>query len=173
MNELPTRLDYLLERLVKSYDGIGHSSGRPYVYFVYPLDQEQAVLRLIDQNFAAEQTLQIHQIDLLPLTIKSIAGQEDRRAVLLNDPVQQTGASEAIVKVWARALAREVQSRLAATTSSGRPVVVLRGLAALHPLGHPTGLMEALAEQELRDPATRRVVPIVLLVQRGGNNIAV
>jgi hypothetical protein len=48
--------------------------------------------------------------------------------------------------------------------ASGRPVIVLRGLAALHPLGTPTGLMEELAEQEPRDPATNRIVPIVLLI---------
>jgi len=43
-------------------------------------------------------------------------------------------------------------------------VIVLSGLAALHPLGNPTALMEGIAEQEPRDPLTNRIVPIVLLV---------
>jgi hypothetical protein len=46
----------------------------------------------------------------------------------------------------------------------GRPVAVLCGLAALHPLGTPTRLMETMAEQEVRDPRTDRIVPVVLLV---------
>lgn len=41
---------------------------------------------------------------------------------------------------------------------------MLRGLAALHPLGNPTNLMEAIAEQETRDPATGQMAPVVLLV---------
>ncbi len=48
--------------------------------------------------------------------------------------------------------------------AESRPVVVLRGLAALHPLGNPTSLMEAAAEQELRDPGSGRAIPVVLLV---------
>ena len=48
--------------------------------------------------------------------------------------------------------------------AGSRPVVVLRGLAALHPLGNPTSLMEAVAEQELRDPGSGRAIPVVLLV---------
>ena len=43
-------------------------------------------------------------------------------------------------------------------------MVVLRGLAALHPLGNPTTMMEAVAEQELRDPGSGRAIPVVLLV---------
>ncbi len=43
-------------------------------------------------------------------------------------------------------------------------MVVLKGLAALHPIGNPTSLMEAIAEQEPRDPASGQIVPFVLLV---------
>ena len=81
MTELSRRLDTLLDVLRTRYDGIGHSSGRPYVYFVYPPEQERHVGRLIPETFLAEGTLQFHPIDLLPLTISSLAGQEDRRRV--------------------------------------------------------------------------------------------
>ena len=43
-------------------------------------------------------------------------------------------------------------------------MVVLHNLAALHPLGDPTTLMEFLAEQEPRNPRNGTIVPIVLLV---------
>jgi len=56
-----------------------------------------------------------------------------------------------------------VEERLSLDTD-GRPVVVLHGLAALHPLGNPTSLMEQIAEREPHDPCTKRIVPFVLLV---------
>jgi hypothetical protein len=36
-DQLAERVEMLRARLRTSYDGIGHSSGRPYIYFVYPL----------------------------------------------------------------------------------------------------------------------------------------
>ncbi|HBY96560.1 MAG: hypothetical protein M5U01_17975 [Ardenticatenaceae bacterium] len=161
MSEISRRLDFLVERLRTAYDGIGHSSGRPYVYFVYPPEQELAVRRLVDESLRDDGILCYHHIDLLPLTIESLAGQEKKRQELLNDPTK--GAAVAIVRLWARALGKAIAKRLE-HECQGRPVVVLRGLAALHPLGNPTSLMEALAEQEPRDPKTNRIVPIVLLV---------
>ena len=164
-DELQQRLDVLINRLHTAYDGIGHSSGRPYVYFVYPPEQERTVQRMIDELLCSDMTLCFHHIDLLPLTIKSLTGQEERRQQLLNDPLKQSSVTEAILRVWARAVSREITTRLEETVAQGkRPVVVLRGLAALHPLGNPTALMEFLAEQEPRDPRTNTIVPIVLLI---------
>lgn len=164
-DELQQRLDVLLYRLRTAYDGIGHSGGRPYVYFVYPPEQERAVQRMIDEQLRSDTTLCFHHVDLLPLTIKSLTGQEERRQQLLNDPLKQSSTAEAMMRLWARTLSREITTRLEdAAQQERRPVVVLRGLAALHPLGNPTALMEFLAEQEPRDPGTNTVVPIVLLI---------
>jgi hypothetical protein len=82
---------------------------------------------------------------------------------LLERP-QAGEAADSIVRRWARALVREIDKSLEHPTSAGRPVVVLVGLAALHPLGNPTLLMERLAEQEPRDPVTNKVLPVVLFV---------
>lgn len=164
MSELANRLDYLVERLRGSYEGIGHSSGRPYVYFVYAPDREQEVRRLVDESLRDGDTLCYHHLDLLPLTIDSMRGQEERREALLNDPMKGSGAATSILRLWARRLSQEIASRLTSSACRDRPVVVLRGLAALHPLGNPTGLMEALAEQEPRDPQSHQIVPIVLLI---------
>ncbi len=164
-DELQQRLDVLLYRMQTAYDGIGHSSGRPYVYFVYPPEQERAMQRMIDEQLRSDKALCFHHIDLLPLTIKSLVGQEERRQQLLNDPLKQSGTAEAIMHLWARTLNREITTKLEETAQQGkRPVVVLRGMAALHPLGNPTSLMEFLAEQEPRDPKTNTIVPIVLLI---------
>ena len=163
MDELTRRLEYLIERLRTTYDGIGHSSGRPYVYLVYPPDQERAMRRLADEHLRSSEVLCYHDIDLLPLTIESLAGQEERREQLLSDTRQATSAAQSVLRLWARRVSQAVEARLSAP-ECGRPVVVLRGLASLHPLGNPTSLMEEIAEREPRDPATGRIVPFVLLV---------
>jgi hypothetical protein len=164
-DELQQRLDVLMNRLHTAYDGIGHSSGRPYVYFVYPPEQERAVQRMLDEQLRSDNTVYFHHVDLLPLTIKSLVGQEERRQQLLNDPLKQSGTAEAVMRLWARTLSREITSKLEETAPQGKkPVVVLRGMAALHPLGNPTAMMEFLAEQELRYPKTNTIVPIVLLI---------
>ena len=164
-DELQQRLDVLMYRLRTAYDGIGHSSGRPYVYFVYPPEQERTVQRMIDEQVRSDTTLCFHHVDLLPLTIKSLAGQEERRQHLLNDPLKQSSTTEAMMRLWARTLSREITTKLEETVEQGgRPVVVLRGLAALHPLGNPTALMEFVSEHEPRNPKTATIVPIVLLI---------
>ncbi len=164
MNELQDRLDYLRDRLHTAYDSLGHSSGRPYVYFVYPPEQERTLRRLADETLRSDPQLCFQQIDLLPLTIESLKGQEERRQQLLNDPDKTASVTDSILRIWARAVSQAILTRLEAAISPGRPVVVLCGLAALHPLGDPTRLMEALAEQEPRDPRTNSMVPIILLV---------
>jgi len=164
-DELQQRLDVLMYRLRTAYDGIGHSSGRPYVYFVYPPEQERTVQRMVDEQLRSDTTLFFHHVDLLPLTIKSLAGQEERRQQLLNDPLKQNSMTEAIMRLWARTVTRDITTRLEETVQQERrPVVVLRGMAALHPVGNPTALMEFLAEQEPRNPRTTTIVPIVLLI---------
>jgi hypothetical protein len=164
MSDLAERLRLLHNRLRTTYDGIGHSSGRPYVYFVYPPDQERALRRLVDDELPGGAALTFYHLDLLPITMQGLAGQEQRREELLNDPTKSAGATESIIRLWARAISTAISSGIETSLPTGRPVVVLRGLAALHPLGTPTGLMEALAEQEPHDPTTGRIVPIVLFV---------
>ena len=118
-----------------------------------------------DEQLRSDTTLFFHHIDLLPLTIKSLAGQEERRQQLLNDPLKTSSVTEAIMRLWARAVSRDITTRLeTAQPEGGRPVVVLRELAALHPLGNPTVLMEFLAEHEPRHPSNNTIVPIVLLI---------
>lgn len=163
MDELTQRLEYLIERLRTTYDGIGHNSGRPYVYLVYPPDQERAMRRLADEYLRSNDVICYHHIDLLPLIIESLAGQEERREQLLSETGQAASAAQSVLRLWARRVSQAVEERLS-TNQPGRPVVVLQGLAALHPLGNPTSLMEQVAEREPRDPTTGRIVPFVLLV---------
>ena len=165
MTELEQRLDMLLARLRTTYDGIGHSSGRPYVYFVYPPDREKLILRMVDDATAgAAGDLAFVHVDLLPLIVQATAGQGAAREDLLSAEKREGSAAQSIVRLWAGAIRRHAVQRLAEVPADLRPVLIFRGLAALHPLGNPTGLMELLAEKEIRDPRTEAVVPIVVLV---------
>jgi hypothetical protein len=164
IDEIQERLDLLINRLRTTYDGIGHSSGRPYIYFVYPPSQELEVQRRARQCLKNEATLTFHHIDILPLTIESMQGKEEVRQQHLNTPQKTENAAEAILRIWTRRIGSEIKEKLAETRSEERPVVVLHNLAALHPLGNPTSLMEFLAEQEPRNPLTGTIIPIVALV---------
>ncbi len=165
MNELQERLDLLLGRLRSSYDSIGHSSGRPYVYFVYPPDREKLVYRMVDEATSSPAgNLAFVHVHLLPTVMQTTASQEARREELLDSSDAGKTASTSLMRLWSRAIGREVADRLPSTADAGRPVIVFRGLAALYPVGNPTGLMELLAENEVRDRVTGRVVPIVILV---------
>jgi hypothetical protein len=161
--DLQQRLDYLIDRLRSTYDGIGHSSGRPYVYFVYQPAQESQIRRLMNEQLVSDTQLTIHSIDVLRITIESLAGQEEQRQKLLND-TRKTNSSSGIMRLWTRRIIAGINKCLENTQEGERPVIVLHGLAALHPLGNPTALMEFMAEQEPRNPITGSIVPIVLFI---------
>ena len=161
--DLQQRLDYLIDRLRSTYDGIGHSSGRPYVYFVYQPVHESQIRRLIKEQLVSDTQLTIHSIDVLRITIDSLAGQEEQRQKLLND-TRKTNSASGIMRLWTRRIIAGINKCLENTQEGERPVIVLHGLAALHPLGNPTALMEFMAEQEPRNPITGSIVPIVLFI---------
>lgn len=161
--ELQARFDYLIDRLRIAYDGIGHSSGRPYIYFVYHPTLELEVRRMVTEYMRNNAELSFHHIDLLPLTVESVADQEMRIQGFLADPQRKKEAVDAIVHLWTRVLLQKIALELE-NTEAQHPVIVLSGLAALHPLSHPRMLMEFLAQNEPRNPRTHAIVPIVVLV---------
>jgi hypothetical protein len=160
---IESRLDFLMTRLRESYDGIGYSSGRPYVYFVYPPERERVLRRLVDETLRDAGDLRFHHIDLLRLTIDRLRGQEEKRATALEGSMGDEAAN-GIVSVWIRALQRAVEERLMEGNGGERPVIAIMGLAALHPLSNPTAFMERLAEDDMRNPDTQQTVPTVLFV---------
>jgi hypothetical protein len=164
VDDLEQRFSAMVQRLDEVYDGIGHSTGRPYLYFVYPPDKDQLVRRLADEQMNDGASLSYLHIDLVQITIEVLRGQEAKRAEHLNDPNKRDDAGNTIVRLWARQLEKKIGAYLASFQGAGRPVVVLRGMAALYPLGNPTHLMEAIAEREPRNPHSNQVIPFVLLV---------
>ncbi len=166
MEQLEQRLGFLRTRLQSAYDGLGQSSGRPYLYFVYAPDADRQVRRFVDELFTMLPSLHTIRIDLLDLTIDVLRGEEaGREAVLVHpDPAISTVAPNDIADLWQDELRIAVQQALEEVPPDVRPVILLEGLAALHPLTNPTAVMEKFAEHSLDHPATGRPVPIVLLV---------
>jgi len=164
MTDLAERLSFLKQRLRNAYDGIGHSHGRPYIYFVYPPEKERELRRLITLDLQNDSALTFYRLDILSIIMQTTSGNEARREELLNDPKNGRNAKVSLLRVWSRAVARAISIHLETTVQDARPVAVLYGLAALHPLTTPTGMMEGMAEEEPRDPTTGRIVPIVLLI---------
>ncbi|GAC1435283.1 MAG: hypothetical protein PVS3B3_20650 [Ktedonobacteraceae bacterium] len=162
--DVEQRLEYLVQRLHTNYEAIGQSSGRPFIYFVYHPSLERNVQRIVGEQLRSDTQITVHPLDILPLTITALQGQEELRQRLLNDPLRTESATDAILRLWTRRISSEITAKLVATTEDEHPVIVLYNLAALHPLGNPTSLMEFLAEQEPRNPRTRAIVPVVLLV---------
>ncbi len=64
MSDLVERLASVKQRLHSAYDGIGHSHGRPYLYFIYPPEQERALRRLIEHELENTATLTFSHIDV-------------------------------------------------------------------------------------------------------------
>ncbi len=164
-DEFQQRLDVLIHRLRTTYDGIGHSSGRPYIYFVYPPEQERAMQRMVDEQLRSDTRLSFHHIDLLPLTIESLAGQEERREQLLNDPLKTSGVTEAIMRLWARTISRNITTRLeTAQSEEGRPVDSAARTRCASSIGKPDRPYGVPGEHEPRNPRNNTIVPIVLLI---------
>jgi hypothetical protein len=164
MRDLTERLEFLRTRLQTTYEGLGQSSGRPYLYFVYPPEDELTMLRLITHDLMSLPGIAPIRIDVLNVTMQAIRGQEDRRQALLENPLTSDQAQRDLAGIWTRAVRRFISEQLATVTRNTRPVVVLEGLGALHPLTNPTAMMEAFAETSLDNPHTSRPVPIVLFV---------
>ena len=162
--DVELRLEYLVQRLHTNYEAIGQSSGRPFIYFVYHPSLEGYVQRIVSEQLRNDAQVTVHSLDILPLTIIALQGQEELRQRLLNDSLRTESATDAILRLWTRRISSEIATKLTATAEDEHPVIVLYNLAALHPLGNPTSLMEFLAEQEPRNPRTRAIVPVLLLV---------
>jgi hypothetical protein len=166
MEQLEQRFSSLRTRIQTAYEGLGQSSGRPYLYFIYSPEADQQIRRLIDELFSVLPSMYIIRVDVLDLTIDTLSGEEAAREALLvdADPAKSKVAPREIAGIWQEELRELVERKLEAATSTARLIVFLEGLAALHPLTNPTAVMEAFAEHTIDNPSTGRPVPIVLFV---------
>lgn len=166
MEQLEPRLAYLRTRIQSTYDGLGQSSGRPYMYFVYSPEADQQVRRFVDEQFMMLPSLYTIRINVLNLTVDALRDEEQGREAVLAHPdlaVAMMAPSD-IADIWQDELRVAMQQALETVPPGLRPLILLEGLAALYPLTNPTAVMEKFAEHSLDNPATGRPVPIVLFV---------
>ena len=78
MEPLEHRLAFLRTRLQSAYDGLGQSTGRPYLYVVYPPEADPQVRRFVAELFTVLPSLHPVRIDVLPLTLETLRGEEAR-----------------------------------------------------------------------------------------------
>ena len=158
------RLRLLVEKVHARYECLGHSARYPYVSFVYDPDDEKILPELLLKFFYEDEHLFFTIIDLLPLSIESVESGEEERDIALNDPMLAQNARHEIVQLWSDVLCEKIMADVAVTPVGKRPVAILYGLAAVHPLGTPTQLIELMAEMELHDERTGHAVPIVVFI---------
>ncbi len=165
-DEIEQRLEDLEKRLRSHYASIGQSSGRPYIYFVYPPSRERFVQRRCRDQLRSDEQFAFDHIDILPFLIQSTQKQEEMRQRLLDMPLRAKSATESILDLWTRTITSAISVELEKISDEQRPVAILHNLAALHPLGNPTTLMELMVDQKLepRNVKTGEIIPIVLLI---------
>ncbi len=158
-DEIEQRLEDLEKRLRSHYASIGQSSGRPYIYFVYPPSRERFVQRRCRDQLRSDEQFAFDHIDILPFLIQSTQKQEEM-------PLRAKSATESILDLWTRTITSAISVELEKISDEQRPVAILHNLAALHPLGNPTTLMELMVDQKLepRNVKTGEIIPIVLLI---------
>jgi hypothetical protein len=111
-----------------------------------------------------DESLAFAAFDLVQVTIESLKDKEETYEQVLSDPVLEEVARQEIVQLWAETICERIVADVAQMPVGRRPIVILYGVAALHPLGTPTQLMQLVAETEPRDERTGRAIPIVVFV---------
>ena len=162
--DMAQRLHLLNEKVHTHYESLGHSPRHPYVYVVYDPDDERFFPEVILQYLHEDESLAFATIDLLPLTIESLEDDEAGHLQVLHDPMLAAQGRHEIVQLWSDVLCERIVAAVAQLPVGKRPVAILYGVAALHPLGTPTDLMKLVAQIEPRDARTGRPVPIVVFV---------
>jgi hypothetical protein len=149
------------ERIRTRYEHIGRKTGAPFLAIVYPPETERSVLREWHTLAATlEPEFSIRAVDVLDVTT-GIVDQFGARTLVdsMNDPMPGSDPTSELGSMWTTAVAAAVR-KAASRPGTGRPVVVLERLAALHPASGPRAVMQTLWDS---DHAALEG-PVVLLV---------
>ena len=143
------KLREAVERIRLRYAHIGRSTGAPFLAVVYPTGAEGAVLkewRTLSSTLEGE--FEIHVIDVLAATMQVVEdlGSENIVAAIAS-PMPGSKPEAELGVMWASAVAERVKE-VASKPASGKPVIVLEKLAALHPASSPREVMQRLWDSE-------------------------
>jgi hypothetical protein len=143
------------------YHHIGRKTGAPFLALVYPPDLEREVLNEWDAEVKSlNKDFSVRELDVLALT-HAVTLEIGLDTVLetLADPVPGSNPRQELANLWLSRISDEVSTAFQ-EMKNGRPVVVLRSLAALYPVTGPQMLMQRLWDKEHESLEG----PVVLLI---------
>ncbi|MDY0059354.1 MAG: hypothetical protein RBU45_06050 [Myxococcota bacterium] len=145
-----------VERLRTRYEHIGRKTGYPFLALVYPCDAEQAVLsEWRTQTEALRPDIDVRTVDVLRATQRKLdeIGAEEIVEAITN-PLPGSNPASELGDLWAQAVVEEVRAAFS-RPATGKPVIALERLAALHPAAGPRDVMQKLwdsSQAELDGP---------------------
>lgn len=156
------KIDEAVEIIRNRYDHIGRKTGAPFLAVIYDPEAERQVLtRWRDRADSLRPDFALAELDVAEIVSDSVQelGGPQVVAELMSNPMPGSDPSAELARVWLSAICRAVRQALL-DSGLGRPVAVLEGLAALHPVSGPRALMQALWDED----HTSLNGPVVLLV---------
>lgn len=145
-----TKLRQAIERIRTRYDHIGRKTGAPFLAIVYPPESEREVLRewsTLTDSLCSE--YDFREIDVMDLTMMEAEKLGVQNIVsLLNDPMPGSPAESELGQIWVTSVANAVKEVSKESSQGKRPIIVLKGLAALYPVTGPRAVMQSLWDSQ-------------------------
>jgi len=164
------KLRQAIERITTRYEHIGRKTGAPFLAIVYPPDSEREVLRewkTLTDSLCSD--YDFREIDAMALTVVETKKHGVQNIIsLLEDPMPGSNAESELGQIWVTAVANAVKEKSQKPSKGKRIVVVLKGLAALHPVTGPRAVMQTLwdSQQSILDGPVVVFIPGSLVESR-------
>jgi len=131
------------------YHHIGRKTGAPFLAVVYPPDIEHEVFREWDAQIKSlNSEFAVKELDLLEIT--QTATHEiglDTVLETFDVPAPGSNPERELANLWLTAIADEIDAAFR-TMPAGKPLIVLKSLAALYPVTGPQMVMQRLWDKE-------------------------
>ncbi|KAF5051995.1 hypothetical protein DSECCO2_413260 [anaerobic digester metagenome] len=152
-------IDEAMNAITTRYDAIGRTTGVPFLAIIYPPGEERGFWHELEVRLnALSPGIESRYVDLLGLTTRVIEETGiDQVVEVLEDPFLATQAESDLARLWLDAVRDEVRAT-GEMTGVGRPIIVIKGSAALFPVAGPFMLMQTL----WNDEASRLACPILI-----------
>jgi hypothetical protein len=134
-----------IERLRTRYGSIGRKTGAPFLALVYPTQAEATFLReWHTQTAALRPEIDVRSVNVLDVT-QTILSEIGAEAIVdaLTDPMPGSNPQGELGLLWVNGIADAIRTCLA-DPATGKTVVSLERLAAVHPAAGPRDVMQFL-----------------------------
>ena len=159
------KIGEVIERIRTRYEFIGRTTGAPFIAVIYPADAEIAMFReWHTQTEALRPEINVRSVNILDVTHKVLADVGVQNIVdVISDPMPGSDPQSELGRLWIDAVANAIHECLE-ETSTGKPVVSLEQLAALHPAATPRDVMQRLwdSSQDILDGPLITFIPGIM-----------